>query len=179
MDGASKSMLSLSTVHYHPERDEPLLKEHAELQNGRKFVVSTTPDHGSNVLIKKISRPLQRLLKTVNSLGFGYVMFSPNGKKMDHLFPAFPEEWEDVAREPKEYRIIGEVSLEANSPEEAASEFVEVVQDGKIVVTVQNANTDSVFDVHLKDLEDTGGTSGGDSADADEGPGTGGENDQD
>jgi len=152
MDGASKSMLSLSVIHYHPERDEPVLQKHAELQNGRKFVVSTTPDQGSNVLLKKVSRPLQKTLRTVNSLGFGYVMFSPKGLTMDHIFPAFPDEWEEVSKEPREYQVIGEVSLEAESPEGAAEEFIQKVGDGQIVVTVRNVSTDSVSDVYLGDV---------------------------
>lgn len=166
MDGASKSMLSLSIVHYHPERDEPLLKEHAELQSGRKFVVSTQHDQGSNVLLQKASRSLEETLKTARSLGFGYVMFSPSGSKMEHLFSAFPDEWGDLDREPKEYRIIGEVSLEAGGPKEAARKFVDKVQGGEIVATVRNINTDSIFDVYLGDLEGGGDTSDGDSPDA-------------
>jgi hypothetical protein len=157
-------MLSLSLIHYHPERDQALLEEHAELHSGRKFVVSTQYDHGSNVLLQKAPKPLEETLVTARSLGFGYVMFSPGGSKMEHLFSAFPEEWEDQGEEPKEYRIIGEVSLEAEGPEEAAREFVDKVQGGEIVATVRNINTDSISDIYLGDLD-----GGGDELDEDSG----------
>lgn len=153
MNGASKSMLSLSHVHYHPERDRPLLEEYAELHSGRRFVVSTKDDHGSNVLLQKAPGPLKETLLTARSLGFGYVMFSPDGSKMERLFSAFSEEWEGQGEEPKEYRIVGEVSLEAGDPEEAAREFVSAVRDGEIVATVRNINTDSIFDIYLGDLD--------------------------
>lgn len=104
------------------------------------------------MLLQKASRPLKNTLVKARSLGFGYVMFSPDGSEMEHLFSTFPEEWEDIGREPKEYRIVGEVSLEASNPEEAAREFVDKVQGGEIVTTVRNMNTDSVSDVHLGDL---------------------------
>lgn len=157
-------MLSLSLIHYHPERDQALLEEHAELHSGQKFVVSTQYDHGSNVLLQKAPKPLEETLMTARSLGFGYVMFSPDGSKMEHLFSAFPEEWEDQGEEPKEYRIIGEVSLEAEGPEEAAREFVDKVQGGEIVATVRNINTDSIFDIYLDDIGGVGDAPDGGSA---------------
>jgi hypothetical protein len=156
MDGASASILSLSIIHYHPERDEPILKKHAPLHNGRKFIVETKSS-GANVLLKKISAPLQRIIHSARSLGFEYVMFSPQGAKMDHFFPAFPEAWEDVEEETREYQVVGEVGLEAETPEEAAEEFVRKVQGGEIVVTVRNMNTDAIADIFLGSMDVTDG----------------------
>jgi hypothetical protein len=105
----------------------------------------------------KVSSPLQRTIQTASSLGFEYIMFSPQGSAMEHFFPEFSEAWDDVGDGPSEYQIIGEVSLEAGTPEEAAEEFVRRVKGGDIAATVRNANTDAISDVYLGGLEVTSG----------------------
>ena len=105
----------------------------------------------------KVSSPLQRTIQTASSLGFEYIMFSPQGAKMKHFFPEFSEAWDDVGDGPSEYQIIGEVSLEVGTPEEAAEEFVRKVKGGDIVTTVRNANTDAISDIYLGSLEVTSG----------------------
>jgi hypothetical protein len=105
----------------------------------------------------KVSSPLQRTIQTASSLGFEYIMFSPQGATMEHFFPEFSEAWDDVGDGPSEYQIIGEVSLEAGTPEEAAEEFVQRAKGGDIAATVRNANTDAISDVYLGGLEVTSG----------------------
>lgn len=73
---------------------------------------------------------------------------------MERLFSAFPKEWDDQSKESKEYQIVGEVSLKASDPKEAARKFVDAVRTGEIVAMVRNINTDSIFDIYLDDLKD-------------------------
>lgn len=138
------------------------------MHDDEEFLVSTMNDHESNLVMKKVSRPLQKTLQTAKALGFEFVLFSPNGTEMGHFFPTFEEEWEDASYGVKEYQVIGEMVLEAESPSDASRQFVDKVTSGELVLTVRNENTDAISDIYLSDAienESSGGT--------DENPGAG------
>lgn len=149
----ASDLFHLSHVHYHPEKDYPVLEEFSVMERRPRVLLPLNrPDvpHLTSKLTESASEAIRLAWKTDHD----HVLFGPSGDLHRRKFQTHESAWKG---QEVQYEVVARMTYAGSSPDEVARRFRDDVAGGNLIFSVTGGETGSV-DVRPDGLEETSAT---------------------